>query len=158
MNNLNKSAVLPTDLIFTYVFQAPADQVFQAWTKPDHFKNWFRPDGFSVVLCEMDLKPGGLFRIHMKAPDGAIYPTKGKYLEIRPPEFLSYIDTWDDDRDDNPESTVQIHFADKNGQTELSLFSIFQSQEHRDQVLAQGVRDGWLMFMKNLKTYLSVSG
>ena len=138
-----------------HVISAPPQAVFRAWTEPTLLARWFLPTGFTNDRCEVDLRPGGEFRVHMKAPDGQIYPTQGRYLQINAPDSIAYIDTWDDDREDNPPVQVTVAFEALDGGTQLELTSRFTSEAHRDRVLAQGVADGWEMFFRNLDELLS---
>ena len=70
-------------IVITRVFDAPRDLVFKAWTDPKHVAQWWGPQGFTNPLCEMDLRVGGVFRVHMRGPDGVTYPCKGVYREVR---------------------------------------------------------------------------
>ena len=153
-NSIKNQTSLDPELLFSHHFDAPREKVFQAWTQEELFQQWFCPNDFSVQLCEMDVRPGGSFRIHMQAPDDKIYPTRGEYIEIIAPERLEYKDSWDDNRADNPPITITVTFEQQPDGTQLNLYTAFTSKEHRDQVLSQGVKEGWLMFMDNLTRHL----
>src|SRR6185503_7879074 len=56
--------------------------VWRAWTSPEHIKKWFTPAPWSTVECEIDLRPGGIFRTVMRSPEGQDFPNLGCYLEI----------------------------------------------------------------------------
>ena len=58
------------DLVLERTIDAPIDLVWQAYTDPEHLKQWFAPRPFQITECELDLKPGGIFRIRMTGPDG----------------------------------------------------------------------------------------
>src|SRR5881397_2975129 len=62
----------PTDreIVMTRVFDAPRRLVFDAFSKPELLKRWFGPRGWSLVVCEVDLKVGGGFRFVLRGPDG----------------------------------------------------------------------------------------
>ncbi len=144
----------PTTTI-TRDFAAPPNLVFRAWTEPRLLARWFLPTGFTNALCEVDLRPEGAFRVHMRAPDGQVYPTQGRYLEVHEPDSIVYIDTWDDDRAENLPVQISIDFEARDEGTRLVLTSLFASETHRDEVLAQGVADGWEMFFRNLDNLLT---
>ena len=78
------------DIVITRVFDAPRELIFLAWTNPQHLAQWWGPRGFTCPRCEMDVRPCGLIRIDMRAPNGAIYPMCGVYLEIATPERITY--------------------------------------------------------------------
>mgnify|MGYP002629363916 CR=1 FL=1 len=144
----------PTSTL-TRAFLAPPKLVFQAWTDPALLAQWFLPTGFTNARCDVDLRPGGEFRVHMRAPDGQIYPTHGRYLAVTAPDSLQYVDTWDDDREHNPPVRVTVAFEADNGDTRQVITSQFISEAHRDEVMAQGVADGWEMFFRNLDALLA---
>ena len=86
------TAVLQTnsklDLVLERVVDVPRELVWAAWTKPEHIKKWFTPAPWTTVDCEIDLRPGGMFRTIMRSPEGQDFPNVGCYLEIVPNERL----------------------------------------------------------------------
>jgi len=58
------------DLVLVRVVDVPRHLVWEAWTKPEHLKVWFCPKPWGVSDCEIDLRPGGVFRTTMLSPDG----------------------------------------------------------------------------------------
>ena len=97
-------------LLLDYEIDANCNAVYNAWTDLEIFKKWFCPTGFSVARAEMVLNPGGYFRIHMKSPEGDIYPTKGEYILLDKPNRIVYKDSWDDNREDNESTVAEIVF------------------------------------------------
>lgn len=76
------------DLVLERVVAVPAAWVWEAWTTPEHLKAWFAPRPWRTVECEMDLRPGGIFRTLMHGPNGERLDNVGCYLEIVPAERL----------------------------------------------------------------------
>ncbi len=76
------------DLVLERVIDVPRELVWAAWTKPEHIKKWFTPAPWSTVDCEIDLRPGGIFRTVMRSPEGEETPHVGCYLEVVPSEKL----------------------------------------------------------------------
>ena len=76
------------ELVITRVYDAPRELVFRAWTDPKHMARWWGPKHFTNRVEQMDVRPGGAWRIVMCAPDGSEYPAQGVYREIVPPERL----------------------------------------------------------------------
>lgn len=76
------------DLVFERVVDVPRELVWAAWTQPEHIKKWFTPAPWQTVDCEIDLRPGGIFRTIMRSPEGQEFPTAGCYLEVVPNEKL----------------------------------------------------------------------
>ena len=70
------------ELVLARVFDAPREVVFKAWTNVEHLKRWWGPKNFTNPVCEVDVRPGGAMRIHMRGPDGTIYPMTGVFQEI----------------------------------------------------------------------------
>jgi uncharacterized protein YndB with AHSA1/START domain len=76
------------DLVLERVVPVPRERVWAAWTTPEQIKQWFTPAPWSTVDCEIDLRPGGIFRTVMRSPEGQEFPNVGCYLEILPNEKL----------------------------------------------------------------------
>jgi uncharacterized protein YndB with AHSA1/START domain len=76
------------DLVLERVVDVPSKLVWAAWTKPEHIKKWFTPAPWATVDCEIDLRPGGIFRTVMRSPEGQETINVGCYLEIIPNEKL----------------------------------------------------------------------
>ena len=152
---IDQSEALP-ELVMVREFDAPREQVFAAWTDPAHFPNWCCPDGFETVLCEMDVREGGTYRIHWQDKKGTIYPNKAVYHEVKAPERLVYADSWDDDRTENEQVIATITFEDLgNGRTRMVSRSLFKNHDHLERVKAMGVEAGMAMFFNRLETYLA---
>lgn len=76
------------DLRFTRIVDVPKELVWRAWTEPELLKPWFCPAPWKTTDCEIDLRPGGIFRTTMQSPEGKEFPGTGCYLEIIPNEKL----------------------------------------------------------------------
>ena len=72
------------DLTFTRVVDVPKALVWRAWTEPKLLMPWFCPLPWTTIECEIDLRPGGLFRTTMQSPEGQKFPNEGCYLEVVP--------------------------------------------------------------------------
>ena len=66
-----------TEIKFERVFEAPRTLVFEAFSKPEHIKRWWGLRAYTLVVCEMDFRPGGSWRFVERAPDGTEHPFKG---------------------------------------------------------------------------------
>jgi uncharacterized protein YndB with AHSA1/START domain len=86
------TAVIETDskldLVLERVVDVPRELVWAAWTRPEHIRKWFTPAPWTTVDCEIDLRPGGVFRTVMRSPEGQEFPGEGCYLEVVPNERL----------------------------------------------------------------------
>lgn len=70
------------DLTFTRNIDVPKELVWRAWTEPKLLMPWFCPLPWKTIDCEIDLRPGGIFRTTMQSPEGVAFPNIGCYLEI----------------------------------------------------------------------------
>jgi uncharacterized protein YndB with AHSA1/START domain len=70
------------DLVFERVVDVPKELVWKAWTTPELLKQWFTPVPWTTIECEIDLRPGGIFRTVMLSPEGQEFPNLGCYLEV----------------------------------------------------------------------------
>jgi len=99
-----------TSFTVTRTLDAPRETVFSAWTEPDALKQWWGAPGYTIPLVEVDLRPGGTYRIGMKPADGETLYLSGKFVEVRAPEKLVYTWAWDEDAGPGHESLVTVEF------------------------------------------------
>jgi uncharacterized protein YndB with AHSA1/START domain len=131
----------PTDreIVMTRVFDAPRHLVFDAFTKPELLKRWFGPRGWSLVVCEVDLKVGGAFRFVLRSPDGKDMGMRGVYREIVAPERSVHMESFDDYPG---ESQVTAEMVERDGRTTLTVTVLYPSQMVRDIVVQSGMEHG----------------
>jgi uncharacterized protein YndB with AHSA1/START domain len=132
------------ELTLTRVFDAPRDLVFRMWTEPKHMAQWWGPKGFTNPVCELDLRPGGAIRIHMRAPDGTVYPMTGEFREIVAPERLVFI-SFAEDRDGLRliESLTTVTLAEQAGKTILTVHASAVALAPIGAQYLQGMEAGW---------------
>lgn len=137
-------------------FDIDADQatVYNSWTDLETFQKWFCPTGFSIAKAELLLKEGGHFTIHMKSPEGEIFPTKGEYLLLQEPERIVYKDSWDDNRENNDPVIAEVRLETAGTKTRIKLYSSFANEKQKEETMKSGIVDGWKMFFENLNTVL----
>ena len=112
-------------------FAAPPERVFRAWTTPAEMKQWKAPGDMTTPLAEVDLRPGGKYRIHMRAPDGAEHHLVGVYRVVEPPRKLVYTWRWENEPD-APETLVTVEFLARGETTDLVLtHELFPTDEAR---------------------------
>lgn len=127
------------EIVLTQVFDAPRHMVFDAFTKPELLKRWFGPHGWSLVVCEVDLKVGGSFRFVLRGPDGTEMGMRGLYREIVPPERSVHVESFDDYPGEALITTVLVEQA---GKTTLTATLLYDSREIRDAVIKSGMEHG----------------
>lgn len=80
------------DLVLERVVEVPPERVWAAWTRPEQLKQWFAPRPWSVSECDIDLRPGGVFRTVMRSPEGDEHPGAGCYLALEENRMLVWTD------------------------------------------------------------------
>jgi uncharacterized protein YndB with AHSA1/START domain len=107
------------------LFDASRERVFAAWTEPEQFMQWMCPPGFGLDVCELDVRPGGAWRVKGYKPSGERFAKSGVYAEVKRPELLSFtwahhtIEDWSSPR--GHETTVRVEFRALGKKTELVL-------------------------------------
>jgi uncharacterized protein YndB with AHSA1/START domain len=135
------------------VFDAPRRLVWEAMTRPEHLARWYGPHGFEVVLCEMDTRPGGAYRIVQRAPDGQQFGFRGVNQEVVPHERIVY--TWIFEPMPDKAALVTSLFEEKDGKTTLTSTTAFQSLADRDAYLSTGASEGAEMSMNRLEEVIA---
>ena len=139
------------EIVITRVFDAPRATVFKAWTSPESVAHWFGPNGFSLTIHEMDVRPGGVWRFIMHGPDGTDYNNRVEYIEIAEPERLVY----DHGSDEEPDQfRATITFAEQGGKTKLTMHSLFKTAEGRYRAAGFGAIEGGNQTLNRLAEYL----
>jgi len=118
------------ELVVTRTFNAPARIVFEAWTKPELFRQWWVPKSMDMFLrsCEMDVRAGGRYRLVFGHDASNPAEFFGTYVEVTPPSRLVW--TNDEGGDGGPVTTVT--FEDRGGQTLLVMRELYPSKEALD--------------------------
>jgi uncharacterized protein YndB with AHSA1/START domain len=131
----------PTDceIVMTRVFDAPRQMVFDAFSKPELLKRWFGPRGWSLVVCDVDLRVGGTFRFVLRGPDGKDMGMRGVYREITPPDGSVHMESFDDYPG---EAQVTMVLVEQNGKTTMTATVLYPSREVRDAVIQSGMEHG----------------
>jgi uncharacterized protein YndB with AHSA1/START domain len=139
-------------LVLTRFFAAPRPLVFGAWTEPERAALWWGPQGFEILSCQMDARPGGSWRMTLRAPSGAIHVKQGVYREIAPSERLVFTWRWLDPAGaPGHETIVTVTFKEQTGGTKLTLRqAVFETAEIRDEHHA-----GWSGCMDRFAEYLA---
>jgi uncharacterized protein YndB with AHSA1/START domain len=133
----------PTDreIVMTRVFDAPRQMIFDAWTKPEYLRLWMLgPEGWTMPVCEVDLRPGGRWRSVWRNTDGSEMEITGVYREIKPPEKLVANETWGGGN--WPETLNTLVLTEENGKTTVSNTILYPSKEARDAALKTGMTTG----------------
>jgi len=142
----------PSDLeiVMTRVFDAPRDLVFEAHTSCEHLSNWWGPRQYEVLDCDVDLRPGGTWRVVVNRHPKGEAEFYGEYLEIVPPEKI----VWTFNYNDQPGGPETYTFEEHDGKTTITSTAVFPSKELRDWVLQSGMESGARETYERLDEYL----
>jgi uncharacterized protein YndB with AHSA1/START domain len=129
------------EIRMTRLFDAPRQLVFEAMSKPEHVRRWWGQlgEGYSVPVCEIDLRPGGRWRFVNRHPQGEA-AFHGEYREIVPPSRIVFTEIFEDFPDSV--SVVTAELADEDGKTRLTATVRYPSKDVRDMVIASGMSKG----------------
>jgi uncharacterized protein YndB with AHSA1/START domain len=150
---LNVTTPTARELVMTRVFNAPRHLLFDALTKPELIRRWYGPVGWSLVVCEIDLRVDGAWRFVSRRPDGKQIGQRGVYREIVAPERLVNTESWEDW---NPgELLVTTVLVEDAGTTTLTVTTVFPSQEVRDMLIKSGMTSGAAETYDKLEEHLA---
>ena len=138
-------------LTITRVLEAPRALVYQMWTEPHHMKRWWGPRGFITLSAQVDLRPGGFWRIQSRKFDGIEMAEQGVFRQVVEAERLVFTHAWEED-DGSPghETLVTVTFAGDGDKTVMTFHQAeFLTIESRD-----GHLQGWGESFDMLKEYL----
>ena len=128
------------ELVISRTFDAPRDLVFAAWTDPHHVREWWGPVSYPARYVEMDVRPGGAWRMCLRSTEGKPELWQGGvFREVVPPERLVFTFAWDEEGERGLQTLVTVTFTEEGGKTRMTFRQVpFQSVEERD-----GHQGGW---------------
>jgi uncharacterized protein YndB with AHSA1/START domain len=149
------------DLVLERVVDVPPELVWEAWTRPEHLKEWFVPHPWKLADCEVDLRPGGIFRTVMESPEGERFPGTGCYLEVVPGERLVWtvalLPGYRPASDPDLNFTAIIEIRPEGEGTRYTATALHQSPEGRARHEEMGFHEGWGTALDQLVEYARTS-
>lgn len=143
------------EVVITRVVDAPRRLVFEAWTQPEHLPHWMTgPEGWSMPVCEIDLRVGGTWRFVLRGPDGQEMELTGVYKEVKPPEKLVSTSSWGAPW---PETLDTLLLTERGGKTTITQTILYPSKAARDAALQTGMKEGMSVGLDRLERYLQTS-
>jgi len=128
------------EIVMTRLFDAPRSLVFDALTRPELLERWYGPRGWSLAVCDIDLRVGGAYRFVSRRPDGKDIGQRGVYREIVRPERIVHTESWEDW--DAGEVLVTAVLVEQGGKTTLTSTALYPSREVRDILMKSGMQRG----------------
>lgn len=141
MTIANEGARAPdSELTINRVFDAPPAVIFAIMTTPKHMKGWWGPRGYTTLSADVDLRPGGAWRVHSRHDDGTEMAERGMFREVAEAQRLVFTHAWEGEGGKpGRETTVTITFAEQAGKTLMTFHqAYFTSVATRD-----GHIEGW---------------
>ena len=141
LNRTSMDRTSEREIVIRRTFRAPAQIVFDAWTKPEHIRRWWAPKsrGVTLVECDADVRPGGAYRYVLARGKSERFAFSGKYLEITRPTRLVYTQSFEPMPG---EAVVTVSFEEQDGSTTLVAHELYPSKEALDGAVASGMEDG----------------
>ena len=142
------------EIVITRTIDAPARIVFEAWTRPELFKQWWVPKSLGLFLrsCELDVRVGGTYRLVFGEDPARTMAFFGRYLEVVPHSRI----VWTNDEAGEGGAVSTVTFAEKGGQTRVVLHELYPSKEALDASL--GAYDGMSETFDQLEQLLVTLG
>ncbi len=140
-NSFDVSQPSECEVRLTRLFDAPPALVYEVMTKPEHVRRWWGQlgEGYSVPVCEIDLRVGGKWRFVNRHPQGEV-TFYGEYLELSPPSRCAFTEIFAPYPD--VVSVVTSVLTEENGKTRINATVRYPSQEVRDLVVSTGMAKG----------------
>src|SRR5579863_10172076 len=144
------------EMTLTRAIDAPRAMVFKAWIEPKQLAQWWGSAGFTNPVCELDVRPGGAMLIHMRGPDGIVYPMKGAFREIDEPNRLVFTAVVEDQAGNVVlENLNTVTFAEQNKKTTITLHvKVLKSTDAAIPMLA-GMKAGWTQSLERLAKHVA---
>jgi uncharacterized protein YndB with AHSA1/START domain len=140
------------EIVIDRAVDAPRRLVFEAYTDPAHVPHWMLgPEGWTMPVCEIDLRPGGEWHFTWRGADGEEMERRGLYRELAPPERLVETESWGGDR---PDTLNTLVLTESGGTTTISQSVLYPSREARDAALRTGMKDGVFLSLDRLADHL----
>lgn len=141
-NNSATTFTMPSEreIVMTRVFDAPRDLVFKVMNDPAQLPHWWGPKRLATTVETMDVRPGGLWRVVQRDPDGNEYAFNGVYREVAPPERV--VRTFEFEGMPGHLLIETVTFEEREGRTKITSTALFESIEDRDGMLASDAESG----------------
>jgi uncharacterized protein YndB with AHSA1/START domain len=126
------------EVAWTRSFAAPRERVFRAFTEPEHVQRWMLgPEGWTMPVCEMDLRVGGEWRCVWRNGDGEEFTIQGVFREIERPARLVYTESMM-----GSEAVQTVVLTEEGGITTVVSSLRYGSRAERDAAIATGMAEG----------------
>lgn len=143
------------ELTITRIISGPARLVFEAWTRPELFRQWWVPRsmGMCLVSCEIDARTGGSYRLEYDVGEGKTMAFFGKYLEVTPPPRIVWTN------EEGAEVTVTtVTLTEQGDKTVVAMSEVYPSKEALDAAMSSGMPEGTCETFGQLEEFIVAQG
>ncbi|MDE3175093.1 MAG: SRPBCC domain-containing protein [Pseudomonadota bacterium] len=145
----------PEPIEISRLFDAPPARVFAAWSTAERVARWFGPEGYSVPQAEVDCRPGGVFAVTMRPPDGQDSLCRGAFEEVSPPARLAFVM----EVTMNGAARFKVHttvdFVSEGAGTRMTVRQTYQLYDADYAGAPAGAREGWRTTLDKLARELA---
>jgi uncharacterized protein YndB with AHSA1/START domain len=135
------------ELVMSRTFDAPRRLVFEAWKTAEALGQWFTPKPLTTANCKLDFRPGGIFSVGMRMPDGLIHTFGGKFVEIVELDKIVFAGAVDD----GTFISTTVTFVDAGAKTTLTVHQTYSVASPS----AAGAREGWTVTPDQLGQFVA---
>lgn len=141
------------EVVATHILESPRSLVFDAHTTPEHIQQWMLgPDGWTMPICEIDLRPGGGWRYVWRRSDGSKMGMRGEFRDVVPPTRVVRTESWGGDW---PDTINTLVLTEDGGRTTITSRVLYPSTAAREAALRTEMKQGWSRSYERLDEYLS---
>lgn len=154
INNV-EAVVFENKVVYTRLFDAPIELVYEAWSQVEHLEQWWGPDGFTVTTEQFEFVEGGRWTFTMHGSDGEDFPNRIQFLEIDPGRLIRFRTDGETDNAGYVEFTTTVTFEAIDGGTWLKMEQVLPTAEDLERVDREyHAIEGGKQHLGNLAKYL----
>ena len=143
---------IPHELVLVTTYDASPEEIWDAWTKPEKFSQWWAAPEWTVSDIVLDVEPGGLFQETQTSPDGSmVVPFRGFYREVEEPNKLVFTLTDNETPDEDARTVLTVILRDVDGKTEQEFHQTGVVTDEHSEALKAGTE----RFFGRLEEFLS---
>jgi uncharacterized protein YndB with AHSA1/START domain len=145
------------DLMVERLVRVSPAVAWAAWTQPEHLRRWYAPSPGTITDCEIDLRPGGIFRFVIRDPDGNESRIDCCYLEVVPHQRLIWTNALVAGFRPALSGffTAEMTLQERENATLCTTVAMHRDEHDRNQHVAAGFHDGWGTVLDQLGAYAS---
>ena len=141
----------PKPLVISRVFPAPRELVFKAWSTAGHIRRWFSPETYTTPDAEIDFRPGGVFAVCMRSPEGQDFWSRGTFIEISAPNRLAFELAITVDGSLKFTAHTIVTFEDYAHGTRMTVHQTYDIRDPAFQGSVDGAPEGWRTTLDKLE-------